>query len=633
LLKHIRLKTNDKSQPAVMNSNSLKKIYEKILLYIQKTNRYCETYPLRALVVLYVFFASIKIIVTQLFIDPSNLVDGFIYMKMARSFFQTATFQIYRQPTHQYPPLYPILISPSYVFTDTLSIMKMIRILSVFYSSLIIFPAYFIAKECIDTKKSLLAASIVSIQAGVFVWVFNSVSEIIFYSLFLAAVYFIYKSGFEQGYKYKLLTGIFIGLCFLSRYTAVIFAPAIFLFYIVTIKNTQKKSWINATILSVKHCLIISIPAGLTVLPWLIRNGNLFGYSLTGILGYAKHISQAAERIIAMSDAMSFSQPSTTAATTTNYILNFIIHAFVDYGIITLSCAILFFVLSIWLLLYTYKQKKTYLFCLCVLCFLVTFFLIIVDSIHNITVPFRLHARYLEPVFALFTILGIVALTKIDRLHQKIIYLLLLLCLPFSLLLSNTWGHMGGMISVSYIGVLKNINLYLSKFFTISIKSPVHIPNTILISFIIFCLFLMFFIVIKYNISKKKIAAIACLLLLSSTTISTAGYITRDAYTTQSDLYEFGVWLNQQFSGKNEIIFIDENLSIALNQLSVWINAPIVVDSFNQTKNNNTSMYLITNNQYNYSLLHSKHITAPLGGFIRGRNPWSTMVYVYQIIE
>lgn len=616
-----------------MNVNPLNKSYEKISLFIQKISRYCETHPLRSLIALYVFFVSIKIIVTQLYIDPSNLVDGFIYMKMARSFFQTGTFQIYGQPTHQYPPLYPILISPSYVFNDTLSIMRMIRILSVIYSSLIIFPAYYLAKEFIETKKSLLVASIVSLQAGVFIWVFNSVSEIIFYSLFLAAVYFIYKSGFEKGHNYKILTGIFIGLCFLSRYTAVVFAPAIFLFYIVTIKKTQKKSLINSTILSIKNCLIISIPAWLTVLPWLIRNGNLFGYTLTGILGYAKHISQAAERIVAMSDTISFSQPSSSAPSTTNYIENFIIHAFVDIGIITLSCAILFFVLSIWLLLHTYKQKKPYLFCFCVLCFLLTFLLIIVDSIHNITVPWRLHARYLEPVFALFTILGIIALTKIDHLHQKIIYILLLLCLPFSLLLSNTWGHMGGMIPVSYIGVLKNINLYLSKFFNISINIPIAIADTLLISFVIFCLFALFFILIRYKVSKKKIAVIACLLLLSSTTISTVGYITRDAYTAQSDLYEFGMWLNQQFSGTNEIIFMDENLSTAMNQLSVWINAPIIVDSFNQTKNNTTSMYLITNNQYNYSLIHSKHIIAPLGGFIRGRKPWSTTVYVYQLIS
>jgi len=91
------------------------KTLRKFRKIINTVINWCEHYPIRSLFLLYLLFVCIKIIVTQLFLDPSNLVDGFIYMKMAGSFFQSGSFQIYGEPTHQYPPLYPILISPAYM--------------------------------------------------------------------------------------------------------------------------------------------------------------------------------------------------------------------------------------------------------------------------------------------------------------------------------------------------------------------------------------------------------------------------------------------------------------------------------------------------------------------------------------
>ena len=609
------------------------KTLRKFRKIINTVINWCEHYPIRSLFLLYLLFVCIKIIVTQLFLDPSNLVDGFIYMKMAGSFFQSGSFQIYGEPTHQYPPLYPILISPAYIFNDTILIFRTIKILSVLYSTLILFPAYLIAREFLDSKKSIITAIVISCLAGVVIWVFNIVSECIFYTLFLTSVYFIYKSAFEKGYKFKLLTGFFIGLCFLSRYTAIVFAPAIFLFFIIMHIHEKNQTRLKAITLSLKECIIISIPAGLTILPWLIRNGMLFGYTYKGILGYATEISSAAAKLIAIAGEITLSERNTNMPGNINMIQNFVIHILVNHGILILSCGIIFCILSVWMLHQSHKDKTTNLYAICILTILLTEFLIIVDSIHNITLPWRLHGRYLEPIFPMIIIIGIIGLTKIKHLNQKRIYIFLLTSLPLSLLIVNTWGFMGGMISVSYIGIMQDLKLYLSKFFGITINSPIHIHYSILIFLLITCMFLLFFLMIRFKISKKKIFAIACLIILASTTISAAGYMTRDAYTSNSDLYEFGCWLNKQFSGNNETIYFDEDIEQGINQLSIWINAPITVGSWNETNNSYNVKHLISNNLYNYTLEYSKNLTASLGGGIRGRDGWANKIYVYNLEE
>jgi 4-amino-4-deoxy-L-arabinose transferase-like glycosyltransferase len=607
-------------------------IIQNIIHRKQQIFHWMEVRPIQSLIVIYFIFASFKICITQIFLDPSNLVDGFIYMKMAGSFFQDGSFHIYNEPTHQYPPLYPIMISPAYLFHDSLMIFRTIKLLSVFYSTLIIFPVFFITRELTDTKKSLLLAILISSLSAVIIWNFNVVSECVFYTLFLTSIYFIYKSTFEKGYTYTMLTGVFLGLCFLTRYTAVVFVPAVFIFYIVMYFYRKNKSITQSILLSFKKCILVSVPMALIILPWMIRNGLLFGFTYRGVLGYSKEISSATTKLISIVGEMTFSaQHSTT--NNINYLENFIIHFLLDNGIIILSCGILFVVLFIWMFHHSFMYKTTNVFALSVLAILLTEFLIVVDSIHNIKLPWRLHGRYLEPIFPLLIILGSIGLIKIKNLHQKFIYLVLIICLPFTLLLANTWGYMGGMISVSYIGILQDFRLYLDKFLGVSIQLPVHIHYKILILIVIISLFVLFFILIKYRVSKKKITTLSCLLLMLSTAISAGGYMVRDAHTSNSELYDFGVWLNKEFSGKNEYIYFDEDLGTAINQLSIWINAPTIVGSWNETNNDVHAAYLISNNPYSYPVIYKQNLSSSLAGTIRGRNGWSTIIYVYSIEE
>lgn len=586
--------------------------------------QWIEKHPWKTLIISYFVVLVGKIIITQIYLDPSTLMDGFLYMKMGGSFFENGSFSVYGEPTHKYPPLYPIFISSAYIFKDTTMIFRIIRVLSAFYSTLIIFPTFLIAKEFLNTKKSLLVAVLVSSLAAIVVWVFNIVSECLYYTLFLFTCFFLYKSVFELGHLFKILSGLFIGLCFLTRYTTVVFIPVVLLFFIIVYLYEKNCPRLNAIMNALKNWCITSFIAGFVILPWLIRNGNLFGYNVVGIfgIGYKGEIMKVPGTI----------KEATKEATNTVYLIDLLTQFLINHAIIILACGIIFFILSIWIAYYSFRNKTKRIFALTVLTFLLTESLAIITTIHNGSWgTWRLHGRYIEPVFPLFIILGFMGLEKIKHLQHKIVYLTLIVSLPITLLLANTWGHMGGMISVSYIGVIQNLPMYLNKFLGTTINSSFFDNYKVIIFLLILLLFLIFFLMIKYKVSKKMLLVISCGLILSSTIISCVGYVARDLYTSKSELYDFGNWLNEKFSGSNDIIFFDENIGEAIYPLAAWINTPILKGHWNETNSNSGIKYLITNRIYNYAVEHSAMISSPLDGEILGRRDWQVRIYVYNL--
>jgi 4-amino-4-deoxy-L-arabinose transferase-like glycosyltransferase len=586
---------------------------------IARKNRFSswvEIHPWKTLMAIYFVFSAIKIIISQIYLDPSNLVDGFIYLKMAGSFFENGSFSIYGEPTHQYPPLYPILISPAYIFNDSLSIFRMARVLSVFYSTLIIFPAFLITREFLNNRKSLLIACIISGLAGSIIWIYNLTSECLFYPLFLLTIFFLYKAYFETGHKFKILSGFFIGLCFLIKYTSVVLIPVSLFFFVIMILYEKKFLTLKLILNRIKDWIVVLIAAFVVVFPWLIRNGMSFGFSIRGILGYTQEISNTVKTIEI--DLLSKVQ-------------NILLQEIIGHGALILSTGIIFFICAFWLLYQSFKHKTKKIFALSCISFLSLECLILLTAIHNINLPWRLHTRYIEPLFPLILILGLIGLLKIKKFQQRNLYVLLLTSFIVTLVLANTWGYMGGMISLPYIGIIQNFSTYLNEFFGYNINGA-SINSGLVILFVITILYTFFFVMIKVHISKKKIFVAACLIIFISTTISTVGYIARDAYTSKSDLYECGNWLNKRFSGESKIIFLDENIGEGTNLLAVWINAPMLIGKWNITNNTKIS-YLISTDTYNYTLIYSKNISAALGENFIGRYDWQAQIFVYKLNE
>ena len=223
----------------------------------------------------------VKTALVSLVPAPSEFSDVYIYSKMAWSFFNFMEFSIHGVPTSLFPPLYPILLSVSYIFKDMVFVYWLMKVINVILSSLIFIPAYLLSKEFFNEKRSIIIGLLVSLLPGSFAFSGYIMAENLLYPLVLSAFYLIYRSFNEEGYKFDILAGIFIGLSFLTKVTSIMLLVLVFFYfcYKFSLKQAKKK-------------VVLGLFFFLTVLPWIIRNGLLFGFNFSGILGhYSKEAS------------------------------------------------------------------------------------------------------------------------------------------------------------------------------------------------------------------------------------------------------------------------------------------------------------------------------------------------------
>ena len=102
---------------------------------------------LKFLIILYFVLVIIKILIASSTPMSTAFSDDYQYLKMARSFFFDQNFNIHVIDFNYFPPLYPILISITHFFNDSLNIYFFIKVINALLSSLIIIPVYFLAKE------------------------------------------------------------------------------------------------------------------------------------------------------------------------------------------------------------------------------------------------------------------------------------------------------------------------------------------------------------------------------------------------------------------------------------------------------------------------------------------------------
>ncbi|HIJ99181.1 TPA: glycosyltransferase family 39 protein [archaeon] len=131
----------------------------------------------------------------------------------------------------------------------------------------ILFPllTYFLGKEFFNKRIGFLSAVSVLFYATTFDSSFNGLRDVVFAFFAVATIYFFYKGLNDESAKYFYLMGIFLGISYLVRQTAVIFFPTLILAYYL-IKKELNLRLVKGLFLSV---LIMS--------PWLIRNYLVFG--------------------------------------------------------------------------------------------------------------------------------------------------------------------------------------------------------------------------------------------------------------------------------------------------------------------------------------------------------------------
>ena len=145
----------------------------------------------------------------------------------------------------QYPPLYPLVISATAIFTDVVQSFKAILVMNCFISSAAIFPVYYLAKEYLPERETQFTVILMCILSSCFLYSYAVMCENLFVPLFFCSVYFMKKSIDEDNFRNNTLTGIFILLTVLTKLTGLVLVVVyvivkVFMYY-KEIKTKRRK--------------------------------------------------------------------------------------------------------------------------------------------------------------------------------------------------------------------------------------------------------------------------------------------------------------------------------------------------------------------------------------------------------
>jgi 4-amino-4-deoxy-L-arabinose transferase-like glycosyltransferase len=470
---------------------------------------------------LFLILIILKIILSLFIQFPLGFSDSLTYQESAKAFWDTLS--ITKIAESKYPLLYPLIISPAFAFNDMNIVLFTIKIINSILSSLIIFPVYLLSKEFLNKKKSFLLATISAFIPPFFIFTFTSMSENLFYPLFIFTIYALYKAFKSNEIKWNITAGASVGLCFLIKIMSIFIIPVIFVLILLNFKQFQEKTILLFTTL-------------ITISAWIIPRVINYGFNLYQILGY---------------------QASLEKATSSTFFSTKIIWFFLYIDYLILASGIVLFILAIALIL-KYKKLNPQEKLLIQLTILSTFFLLILCANHSggfeKYTDYRTIGRYIECLIPLYLLLGFIYLEKKDRLNKRI------------LLLTSIF-----IITSSYF-------LLFDKFFPLNNSSLIHIGilkygldmlsiNSILIITVILALILTsIFFLKKFN----KIYSILLIyfIILTLANISIMFYDTQERWLPTEGA-QLGQWINENLSPDSTFLFDIQEKKEPLHKIEI----------------------------------------------------------------
>lgn len=217
---------------------------------------------------LFTLFVVIKLMfVTSTSYGPLGRGDEMTYFDMSdslyRGFFSVAQ-------SHHYPPLYPLAIVPTLVFKGWT--FEGIKLLNAILSSSIVFPVYFVSRNFVDRKKSLIAAFLACLIPYHLVFPKRILSENLFFPLFLWTMFIVYSQPRNRKFSlhWDVLTGVMITALYLTRYITLAIIPFFLLAWWVKPDNENRKL-LKPGWKKIGHLVVLLGSMLLTYSPWIIQ--------------------------------------------------------------------------------------------------------------------------------------------------------------------------------------------------------------------------------------------------------------------------------------------------------------------------------------------------------------------------
>jgi hypothetical protein len=554
---------------------------------------------LKLLILMYLGFVFVKSLLSYFVGSPSIFIDEYAYAKIAREFFFDGTLTLHGLIPAKYPPLYAMILSISYLFNDMNVIYFVMKIINVLLSSLVIFPIYFLAREFLDSKKSLFIAFLVSLFAANFNSANYIVAENLFYPLFLFTVLFIYLAFKTSEKKFFILSGVFLSLTYLTKILGTVLVPLVFLLFIIKFKETK-----------FYNVLLHYFVAMLCVAPQLIKHVMQNGMSVYGVLG-------------------GYSGPTMVVQSFSTKIISFLDWIILYSGYAILATGVLFglFFIYGWFV----KDKKFKLFYLVIL-LVVLLNLLVVANQSNMNngvydSPFgdlftgRVIGRYFDASVSLIFLVGFIVFERY-KIHKKLlgkvaIFTSLILFVASQLTLMPLFPFNNQ--SLTLLGVLQS-GLEYVFYGEVFFGSVFHwLPYLIIL--IIFAM--LPFLIYKLR-NKKKFLVFLVLLFVLANSILAYGVMSwnTNSYWADNSQKDLGQWFNEYDLGASSVLLDEDycelrtqkdNLEISFcphlgTPLAFWMNNDIAIGNSSEISGFD---YLVSmNTNLDYEVLKQE------GGFI-----------------
>jgi len=177
------------------------------------------------------------------------------------------------------PPVFPLLISPisDYVI--------LVRIFVVCFSILAVILTYFLSKELFGKEIALWASLFLSTNQLFIFFTTKTLTEPLFISFLSLSLIFFLKRKDKPAYL--LLSGVFSGLAFLTRYLGTLLVISYILYFLYLFSKRKD------TIRLMKEFILVLAGIFFVLFPWFLLShiyyGNIFGAYFTNMMEYSDY--------------------------------------------------------------------------------------------------------------------------------------------------------------------------------------------------------------------------------------------------------------------------------------------------------------------------------------------------------
>ncbi len=505
----------------------------------------------RNLLYLYSVIVVVKIILSYFVSAPTGLWDEYIYSKLARSFFFTKDFALSPGiPSPFYPPLYPIVLSISYLAKNMEIVYFLMKIINSVISTLVIIPAYLLSKELLKEEQRFYFVLLTSLLPVFFSFSSYILAENLFFPLFLFSIYFIYKSLKEDTLKNNILASVFISLSFLTKNLGLILIPILFIS--IFIKRLALKEKINFKNIIVGVLILI-----LFISPWLIRNSLNFGPSLAGVI-----------EDTAKDNLESFLTPSKHGGLFL-YSLSLINWIIMHFVALAISSGLILFFSSFFAFNNIRQNRGLYCFVIVALVTILSYAIILSNNAlgqPDSSLPsfFRFYTgrpilRYIDILNPLVLMLGIIGLNNYvlsqkNKLKKIILFSIPLFIISVQLIFSNLTPINN--LSLTHIGLIKILLGYLINK-QITINHAFSLPVLLIMLVLFAVLPLAGFLMNKLRFKKIVYLVLAVFILVNAMNFAINNFQSKKVF--ESSQSQIGLLLNDIEHNKTKNFLFDIN--------------------------------------------------------------------------